>query len=27
VPGGVLYGLALDTFVAGARPRTDEAER
>ncbi|MEU6025309.1 fused MFS/spermidine synthase [Micromonospora sp. NPDC047134] len=27
VPGGVLHGSALDTFIAGARPRTDDAER
>lgn len=27
VPGGVLHGPALDRFVAGARPRTDEPQR
>ncbi|MEW2477929.1 fused MFS/spermidine synthase [Micromonospora gifhornensis] len=27
LPGGVLHGPALDTFIAGARPRTDDVER
>ncbi|MFV2019327.1 spermidine synthase [Micromonospora sp. LOL_023] len=27
VPAGVLHGPALDRFVAGARPRTDDTER
>ncbi|GIJ30453.1 hypothetical protein Vqi01_56150 [Micromonospora qiuiae] len=27
LPGGVLHGPTLDTFIAGARPRTDDPER
>ncbi len=27
LPGGVLHGPVLDTFIAGARHRTDDAER
>ncbi|MGC5031181.1 spermidine synthase [Micromonospora sp. DT229] len=27
LPGGLLHGPALDTFIAGARPRTDDPEQ